>query len=172
MCSQLGFASLEHCRAPFQSVLPFQSGQTFEKIADCVSGNSLDGSVVDVGEQVGLLLLAVALPQQQLLHCRKRQAHHDLYYSEIVSHNTTKSIDKTSSEETLLYLRLTNSCQDKEVIDSKREPQLQVQHTSLPIIDLQWMKYAKHKLRMPAFHQSCTMTAVSVTVDFKTILVL
>ena len=141
-------------------------------VSHLISGNSLDGSVVDVGEQVGLLLLAVALPQQQLLHCRKRQAHHDLYYSEIVSHNTTKSIDKTSSEKTLLYLRLTNSCQDKEVIDRKREPQLQVQHTSLPIIDLQWMKYAKRKLRMPAFHQSCTMTAVSVTVDFKTILVL
>ena len=67
-------------------------------VSHLIFGNSLDGSVVDVGEQVGLLLLAVALPQQQLLHCRKRQAHHDLYYSEIVSHNTTKSIDKTSSE--------------------------------------------------------------------------
>ena len=120
-------------------------------VSHLISGNSLDGSVVDVGEQVGLLLLAVALPRQQLLHCRKRQAHHNLYYSEIVSHNTTKSIDKTSSEETLLDLHLTNSCQDKEVIDSKREPQLEVQHTSLPIIDLQWMKYAKHKLRMLLF---------------------
>ena len=47
--------------------------------------DSLDRPVVDVGEEVGLLLLAVPLPHQQLLHCRQGQAHHDLYFSGIIS---------------------------------------------------------------------------------------
>ena len=38
---------------------------------------------MDVGKQVSLLLLAVALPQQQLLHCGQGQAHHDIQLSEI-----------------------------------------------------------------------------------------
>ena len=85
----------------FRVVKPLKKLQI---VSHLISGNSLDGSVIDVGEQVGLLLLAVALPQQQLLHCRKRQAHHNLYYSEIVSHNTTKSIDKTSSEKKHFFI--------------------------------------------------------------------
>ena len=57
----------------------------------------LDRPVVDVGEQGGLLLLAVALPHQQLLHCRQGQAHHDLDFSEIILLEVNKTIKRNSS---------------------------------------------------------------------------
>ena len=73
-------------------------------VSHLISGNSLDGSVVDVGEQVGLLLLAVALPHQQLLHGRQGQAHHDSCPPE--NFNATEKMESESNKKDSFFCKL------------------------------------------------------------------